>query len=76
VPRQKPDGWPEPISLGELSLDFYSSVGEVEGVNSGDFSAHDGVNVVVSVASSTATVEEVTCALVGRRTSPQLIGVA
>ena len=76
VSGERPDGGPEPVSLGQLGLDLDSAVLEGEGVDGGQFSAHDGVNVVVSVAGPAASVEEVASALISGRSSPKLIGVA
>lgn len=76
VSGKRPNGGPEPISLGKLGLDLDSAVLESEGVDRGQFSTHNGIDVVVSVAGPAASIEEGTSALIGRRSTPKFIGVA
>jgi hypothetical protein len=76
VAGEAPDSGPEPVSLGQLGLDFDSSVLEGEGVDGGELATHDGVDVVISIAGPAASVEEVSGALISRRAAPQFIGVS
>ena len=66
VPGQHPDGWPEPVALGQLSSYLHPSVFDLEGINGSQFATHNGVDIVVAVACPAAAVEKVTSALIGR----------
>ena len=66
VPGQHPDGWPEPVALGQLSPYLHPSVFDLEGINGSQFATHNGIDIVVAVACPAAAVEKVTSALIGR----------
>lgn len=76
VSGKRPNGGPEPISLGQLGLDLDSAVLESEGVDGGQFSTHNGVDVMISITRPAASIEEIASALVGRRSTPKFIGVS
>ena len=65
VPGQHPDGWPEPIALGQFISYLHPYVFDLEGINGSQFSTHNGVDIVVAVARPAATVKIVSGALVG-----------
>lgn len=76
VTREHPDCGPEPIAFWQFGLNLNSSVLDFERVNSGQFSAHHRIDVVVAIASSAASVEEISSALVSRWATPQIISIA
>ncbi len=76
VAGKAPDSRPKPVSLGQLGLDLNTTVLEIEGIDGGKLTTHDGIDVVVSVTGPAAAVEEISGALIGGRSSPKFIGVS
>ena len=70
VPREQPDGRPQPVTLRQLRLHLHSPICERERVNCGQLPTHHRVDVVVAIWSPFAPIEVVAGALVGGWASP------
>lgn len=75
VLREHPDGWPDPVTLWQLSADLDSSVLEAERVDASESRAGDWVDVIATRRSvSLASVEVIAGAVVAWLPAPEAVG--